>query len=357
MKMLSRDYKVITVRPSNAPEWLELLDSYKGDIFHSPAWIDLLSKTYDFDIRASILLDSDGKVVAGLPYVCLSDIRGHRASSLPFCDFMDPLIRTREQWDCLAEEIISQNLSYKIRPLHEQIPLLDERFEVVNRARWHGLDLMLDVDKIWSGFHKSARTGVRKARKSEVKIRVAETEEDLRAFFDMHLGIRKNKYRLVAQPYQFFQHIWDQFIISKNGQLILAEHNDEVIAGMIFLRYKDTLYYKFSASVPTRLSVNPNELLMWEGIQYGKKIGCSYLDFGLSDWDQDGLNFFKRKFAKDEKVISFLQYTPVEQGSISQEMNRYANELLPKLTELFTDESVPSHITEQAGSLLYKYFS
>lgn len=352
-----KGYKVITVRPNIDQEWAELLDVYRGDIFHSPEWIDVLSETYGFDIRANILLDEQGAPIAGLPYAHLSDIRGCRISSLPFCDYMDPLIQTKEQWDFLLQGVLSESYTYKIRPLHQDIPLADDRFELANRARWHGLDLTPGIDELWSGVHKSIRTGVRKAQKNEVELRVAETEDDLRSFFDMHLGIRKNKYRLVAQPYEFFLNIWNRFIVPQNGRLLLAQHQGNVIAGMMFLRYKDTLYYKFSASNPTKLSVNPNEMVMWEGIQYGKESGCSYLDFGLSDWDQDGLNFFKRKFAKDEKIISFLQSTSQEQCPLEASIGHSVGELLPKLTELFTDESVPLHITEQAGSLLYRYFS
>lgn len=357
MSVLTKDYKVVTIKPNVDHEWLELLDSYQGDIFHTPEWNDVLYETYGFDIKANVLIDEQGRPVAGVSYVCLADIRGSRISSLPFCDYMDPLIQTREQWDSLLEGILSQNLPYKIRPLHSDIPLLDDRFELANRARWHGLDLTPSSDEIWSGLHKSVRTSVRKAQKNNVVIRTAETDEDLRTFFEMHLGIRKNKYRLVAQPYLFFQNIWNRFVVPQNGRLILAEHQGDVIAGMMFLRYKDTLYYKFSASVPTKLSVNPNEIIMWEGIQYGKDSGCSFLDFGLSDWDQDGLNFFKRKFANDEKIISFLQHTPEERNLHQEDMSRTVGELLPKLTELFTDESVPTHITEGAGNLLYRYFS
>lgn len=357
MNVLAKESRVLTIRPNIDAEWLELLEIYQGDLFHSPEWIDVLIATYNFDIKANVLLDEQGKAIAGLPYACLSDIRGQRISSLPFCDFMDPLIQTMPQWDSLVEDILASNLPYKIRPLHQMIPLLDDKFKVVNHARWHGLALTSDIDDIWAGLHNSVRTGVRKAQKNNVEIRFAETESDLRAFFDMHLGIRKNKYHLVAQPYSFFQNIWEKFIVSGKGQLILAQHQNNIIAGMMFLRYRDNLYYKFSASVPERLSVNPNESIMWAGIQYAKETGCTYLDFGLTDWEQDGLNFFKRKFASDEKIISFLQYIPDEKHESQDEMSRLVGELLPALTELFTDETVPEAITERAGNLLYRYFS
>lgn len=354
MSVLTKESHIATIRPHIDAEWLQLLDAYDADLFHSPEWIDVLIKTYGFDIKANILIDPAQGVVAGLPFVSISDIYGSRNSSLPFCDFFDPLVQTKEQWDLLVEGILSEGVLYKIRPLHQPIPLVDERFQITNRARWHGLNLAPEPDNLWAGMHNSVRTGVRKATKNDVEVCAAETEADLRLFYDMHLGIRKNKYRMVAQPFEFFLNIWKRFLLTGNGKLMLAYHQNNVIAGMMFLRYRNTLYYKFSASVPARLSVNPNELLMWTGIQYAKECGCTYLDFGLSGWDQDGLNFFKRKFAKDEKAITFLQYSP--HGAHSQSSNGFKT-LLPHLTDLFTDESVPNDVTEKAGALLYKYFA
>lgn len=357
MSVLTNESRVVTVRPHIDAEWNHLLDAYDADLFHSPEWLEVLVNTYGFDIKANVVRDEAGNVVAGLPYVCLSDIHGQRISSLPFCDFLDPLVRTRAHWDLLVEDLLSQETLYKIRPLHQMIPLLDERLQEVNRARWHGLDLSPELDELWSGVHKGVRTSVRKATKNNVTVRPAETEADLRTFFEMHLGIRKHKYRMVAQSFEFFQNIWRQFLEADNGQLLLAHYEGRVIAGMMFLRYRDTLYYKFSASVPANLSVNPNELIMWAGIQYAKEVGCKYLDFGLSDWDQGGLNFFKRKFAKDEKTITFLQSLPKARPSQDDEARQMVKALLPALTELFTDESVPSHVTERAGTLLYRYFA
>ncbi len=130
----------------------------------------------------------------------------------------------------------------------------------------------------------------------------------MRQFFDMHLSIRKYKYQLLAQPYRFFEKIWQHLIQSGHGSLVTIHHGEEVISGAIFLRWQGKCYYKFGASKREFLSLRPNDLLIWSGIEYAKASGDSYFDLGLSDWDQDGLIAFKRKFATDEKTISFLEY-------------------------------------------------
>lgn len=122
----------------------------------------------------------------------------------------------------------------------------------------------------------------------------------------------------------------------------------------MFLIWKDGLYYKFNASAPVHLSLRPNDLLIWEAIKYGQTQGYTHLDFGLSDWDQAGLVRYKRKFASEEKTISFLQYAP--NGEPTYQEKHFCN-LLPQLTDLFTHESVPDTITEKAGEVLYRFFT
>src|SRR5204862_531939 len=109
------------------------------------------------------------------------------------------------------------------------------------------------------------------------------------------------------QPYRFFEAIWQAFVEAERGALLLAEHDDQPIGGILLLEWKSTLYYKFNASAHANLTHRPNDLLMWQAIQHGKARGLTRMDFGLSDWDQEGLIRYKRKFASEEKSISFLE--------------------------------------------------
>jgi len=258
-----------------------------------------------------------------------------------------------DHWQRLTEPLVGAHSSFTIRCLHNSLPLADNRFELINKAKWHGLDLRSDLDTLWSGLHSSARRAIKKAQKQGVVVHQAQGEETLRAFFELHLGVRKYKYRLLAQPYRFFESIWRHFIEEGRGALMVATFEDEIVGGVLFLEWKDGLYYKFNASSPAQLSVRPNDLLIWEGIQYAKARDLTYLDFGLSDWDQEGLVRYKRKFATEEKTISFLRYSP--NGGPTQQA-RQLGSLLPQLTQLFTDETVPDQVTEKAGDVLYQFF-
>jgi CelD/BcsL family acetyltransferase involved in cellulose biosynthesis len=344
---------VVCVDPRIDPLWQQLIEGHPSCVFHTPGWIQALTDTYGWEANAYILLDERGVPTAGMHFCHFSDHKGERIISLPFSDYCDPLVETREQWDGLFAIIEKEGHSFFTRCLHNDIPLSDNRLTLAKRAKWHGMNLRADLETIWQGIDSSARRAVNKARREGVTIRVANEKADLRAFFEMHLKVRKYKYRLLAQPYSLLENIWTQFIETQNGALLLAVYQDTIIAGTFFLGWKDTFYYKFNASEPAYMVYRPSDLLIWEGIQYAKARGYDHLDFGLSDWDQEGLLQFKRKFMTTEKTISFLQCETRQELSPWQAQ---AVGLFPQLSALLTDPSVPDAVTEKAGEILYRFF-
>jgi len=346
--------EIVRINPSQDPIWQQLVTQQASTVFHSPEWIRVLQETYPFDIGAYVLLDEAGSPRAGIPFGVIEDMMDPRMACLPFSDFCDPLVANLDEWRCLADRLLNGGQRISLRCLHNQMPLADKRFTLTGRAKWHCVDLQREEDEIWQGLHGSARRAIKKAQRSGVTVRISQDKDDLRAFFVLHLGVRKYKYKLLAQPYRFFENIWNQFISPGKGALILAIYEEKVIGGVLFLEWQDALYYKFNASNPDCVKLRPNDLVVWEGIRFGKSKGLHFLDFGLSDWDQEGLLQYKRKFATEEKTISMLRYTPESSPSAKEKQLR---QLLPQLTDLFVDESVPDGITEKAGDSLYQFFT
>ncbi len=346
--------EIVRINPSQDPIWQQLVTQQASTVFHSPEWIRVLQETYRFDIGAYVMLDEAGNPRAGIPFGVIEDMMDPRMACLPFSDFCDPLVANLEEWRCLADRLLGSRQRISLRCLHNQTPLADKRFTLAGRAKWHCVDLQREEDEIWQRLHGSARRAIKKARRSGVTVRISRQKDDLRAFFELHLGVRKYKYKLLAQPYRFFENIWKQFIAPGKGVLILAVYEEEVIGGVLFLEWQDTLYYKFNASNPDAIALRPNDMVVWAGIRFGQSRGLHILDFGLSDWEQEGLLQYKRKFATAEKTISMLRYTPEGSPSAKEKQLR---QLLSQLTDLFVDASVPDSITEKAGDSLYQFFT
>ena len=345
---------VACVDPRYDVLWRKLVNQESSSVFHSPSWIRVLTETYGWEARAYVLLDDQGEPRAGIPFCKVADMFGERIVTLPFSDYCDPLVNEDKVWRLLIDQLLPEQCPITIRCLHNSLPLADERFTLEKQAKWHGLDLRGELDGLWRGMHDSKRRAIKKSERGGVTVQVAASEHELRAFFEMHLKIRKYKLGLLAQPFRFFENIWRHFVEAQHGFLLLAFYQDRIVAGDFFLEWKDTLYYKFNASIPADLSHRPNDLLIWKGIQYGKARGLTLLDFGLSDCDQEGLVRYKRMFGTQEKTISFLRYS--RSGSPAP-VEKQLRDLLAQLTHRFTDRLVPDPVTERAGECLYKLFT
>ena len=350
---MQRTLTLQRVDPLSDPKWTDLTDRFSASLFHSRPWMDVLGRTYDMPVTANILMDDANEPLAGMHFCEITDIRGDRIVSLPFSDYCDPLVTSVDEWNVLSEPLIASGNPVNIRCLRNDVPLGDAQFVQSKQARWHGVDLSGSIEDQWARIDPSARRAIRKAERSGLTVRLAQGEADLRSFFTLHLGIRKYKYRLLAQPYRFFQNI--QHIFSDYGQfaLMLAEVNGEVVGSVMYLGWGSTLYYKFSASSARHLEYRPTDLLIWEGIKFAVSRGYAHLDLGLSDWDQEGLVRYKRKFATEEGTITFLHHAPEWPAGRGV---REIPGLLNSFTDLLTDPTVPDSITERAGNAIYRYF-
>jgi CelD/BcsL family acetyltransferase involved in cellulose biosynthesis len=163
--------------------------------------------------------------------------------------------------------------------------------------------------------------------------------------------LRKYKYRLLAQPIEFFERIWEIFAPQEGAITLLADIDGTPIAGGLFLVWGDTMYYKFGASLAEYLPLRPNDALFWAAIQCAADRGLRAVDWGLSDLDQPGLVKFKRKWASIERRIVTLC-----RPAVVDDVKSDVDQMLGELSRLFTDAAVPDEITARAGALLYRHF-
>lgn len=341
------------VDPITDSVWAQLVSREPSTLFHSPQWMAVIQNSYGFSFSACVL-EEEGRPVGGVPWCQISDVLGSRRVTLPFSDFCDVLAATQEEGRVLAEYAANSGAPWVLRTLARRLPDLELPVARSTLLKWQSIDLGPDTSVLWAGLSSRARNKVRQAENSGVEVRQAVDRQELREWYLLHLRLRKTKYGLLAQPYSFFENIWDAFVEKEQGLLLLAEYEGQVIAGTIFLFWRDGCYYKFSASDPHQLSLRPNNLLLWRGMLEAKDRGFSLLDLGRSNAQQEGLIAFKRAFGATEEDLHSITYGS-DDGESEQEEE--ARRLLQELTGLFVDEKVPDSVTEEAGSLLYRLFT
>lgn len=343
---------VVPADPVTDPRWRRIAAGPGASLFTSPPWINAVCRSYGFTPEARIALDAAGEPLGGFAWVAVQDVRGRRLSSLPFSDRADPLVAEPPVWTALLDAAKTGDDQLTLRCLDDSAALADPRLSAVGAAAWHGTPLDAGIDELHARLSGTSRRNIAAAERAGVRVEVRDDLDAVRAFHRLHVGLRKRKYRLLAQPLAFFENIWHELREGGGCVTLLASLDGEVIAGAMFLEWEGVLYYKFGASAPEHLGVRPNDAVYWTGIRRGVERGLRLVDWGLSDLDQPGLVAFKRKWASDERRIVTLRSGTWLQAPEQEEFGRELGEL----TRLLTDPAVPDEVTARAGALLYRYF-
>ena len=343
---------VVAADPVHDPRWRRLVAGSRASLFTSPPWIAAVCRTYGFAAQARIAVTAAGDPVGGLAWMTVEDPRGRRLLSLPFCDRADPPVPDRATWDAVSAQVTTGVLPFTLRCLDDSPAVFDPRLRTIDEAAWHGTPLDSGLDELHRWISGQSRRNLAAAERAGVRVEVRDDIEAVRAMHRLHVRLRKQKYRLLAQPVAFFERIWEEFAPTGACVTLLAWAGNEVIAAALFLEWEGVLYYKFGASAREHLHLRPNDAVYWTAIRRGVERGLRLVDWGLSDRDQPGLVAFKRKWASVERSLVTLRAGEPAAGPPQCEFS----DALGELTRLLTDDSIPDEITERAGAVLYRYF-
>ena len=227
---------------------------------------------------------------------------GRRLVALPYSDYY-PLLASD---DNTANDLITQAIDLaqqqKVRYLELRTgpnETLARRTDLVeeNSCVRPLLPLPGDPDVAWSNLRKSVRQHIRKTRKLGVQVRFAQQREEVAHYYRLHLQTYCKKHGVLAQPAQFFYGLWDNLAANGLMQLLLAEYEGHVIAGMVLLVASNTtVRYAYGATNKRYLHLAPNLLLMWTAITWKCEHGYQVLDMGRTARANEGSMEYKRRW-------------------------------------------------------------
>ena len=339
------------VDPRTDPLWAALAGGAGGSLFTSPPWIGAVCDTYGLEPTAQVAVDASGRPTGGVAWVDVDDLRGHRRLALPFCDRADPIVADLDAWLRVSGDLLAGDLPVTLRCLERSPAVDDPRFTVLGEAAWHVTALDRPPAELYAAVRPQTRRNIATAERAGVEVVLRDDVEALAEYHRLHVGLRKHKYRLLAQPFEFFERIGKAFAPAGALRTALALVAGTPVAGAVYLVWGDTVYYKFGASRAEFLPLRPNDALHWRLIRWAHDRGLRTLDWGLSELGQPGLCAYKRNWASQEGRIRTLNAGGHPRGELPE-----VGELLRVVTDLLTDPSVPDAVSERAGAALYRYF-
>jgi len=171
------------------------------------------------------------------------------------------------------------------------------------------IDLTRPEEDLLKSFSPKTRYNIRLSEKHGVKI----TEDNSQKAFDKYLKLTfetAKRQGFYAHTEKYHKLMWKSLYKSPTtnhkspiARLITATYNNEIITTWILFVWRNFLYYPYGASSDKYKNVMANNLMMWEAIKFGKKMGLKTFDL----WGrEEGKGFTKFKEGYNPQVVEFL---------------------------------------------------
>jgi lipid II:glycine glycyltransferase (peptidoglycan interpeptide bridge formation enzyme) len=184
---------------------------------------------------------------------------------------------------------------------------------------------------------RAARLGVTVARRHDA--------DALDEFFRLHVLTRR-KLGVPTQPRGFFRRFTELFERGL-GFVLIARWQERPIAAAVYLRHRATLVYKYGASDPAHLDKRPNDLVQLEALRIACDAGCSELDLGRTEFDNDGLRRFKRHLGAEERELGYTVAGRPPGGRGVRSVSTLQEKLIRR---------APSSFGRAVGAAAYRHF-
>jgi CelD/BcsL family acetyltransferase involved in cellulose biosynthesis len=301
--------------PRVTPGWDDFVLSHPdATVFHTSAWARVILDSYGYRPLYHVQRDGAGSIRGGVPLMQVDGrLTSRRLVGLPFSDLCAPLLEASPAGNRLLAAVkeLAEGTRAGSLELRGAGALSPEAagYEAGEAFYQHIVPVHAAAEETEKQMHSSARRAVRKAGKEGLSVRASSSMEDMRAFYRLMVMTRR-KHGLLPQPWRFFAAIQRHMIDAGRGRLLLAEHEGKTIAGDLLLQFRDQMTYKFNASDPRYLHLRPNNILLWEAIRTSASSGCTSLDLGRCDEDNDGLRRFKLLWGSEEKTLRYFSFRP-----------------------------------------------
>lgn len=164
------------------------------------------------------------------------------------------------------------------------------------------IDLTKSEEELSKSFSSKTRYNIRLAQKHGLTV----SEDNSDKAFEKYLKLTREtveRQGFYAHTEKYHRLMWKILRPVNIAHLLVAKHKGEIITTWILFVYNGFLYYPYGASTEKYKNLMANNLMMWEAIRFGKKLGLKTFDL----WGREpGKGFTKFKEGYNPQVVEFL---------------------------------------------------
>ncbi len=338
-------------------KWDDFVSSHKhGTIYHTTSWMKVVKRSYGHTPVYIYTEDDNAEIISVLPaFLVKGRITGNRLVSVPGAQSCNPLLSNNDDLSTLIsffkEKIEKKEADYLELKTDGTVQILGSfDHDTVDGYSTYVLDITRSSEDILKTFNKGqTQRSIRKALKSDLKLVKGTSIKDLKDFYRLYLGMRKN-YGLLPQPFRFFLYLWEELYSKGEIEILNAEKSGKVVSSVLLLKYKDTVTYEYGASLPSAHKDRASHLLLWKAIEDSCISGYRLFDFGRTSEENVSLGNFKSSWGTTKINLPYLYMPAVKSfGSFRQSS-------FPKRIMGLSLKYLPAPVCQTMGRILYREF-
>jgi hypothetical protein len=312
------DIHIERIRPAQPQEWDAIWHqcSY-ATYFHSREWAEIWSRYKQGDLRPNplLVLFSDGKE-ALLPLSCAMWSGGSGKSFVSSADgtyggwiAVDPI--GREHAILMMEFLTTElgHLFWYINPYDALVATTGVDADT-HYDETQAIDLERGFDAVYRDWSHQCRNSERKARRSGVLVKLAQTEEEWREYYQAYEdSLRRWGDQALSQyEWALFREMFDAH--SDHIKLWLATTKEElVVAGVLVCYAKTHAFAWHAAALQDYFALRPFNRLYYEIMRHASETGYRWFDFGPSA-GLEGVRRFKKSFGARPLDCAYVDIEP-----------------------------------------------
>jgi lipid II:glycine glycyltransferase (peptidoglycan interpeptide bridge formation enzyme) len=185
------------------------------------------------------------------------------------------------------------------------------------------IDLSGNPDDWLNRMKSKWRYNIRYAMRKGVKIRRG-TDTDIPGFYNMYVETATRDGFLI-RPEAYYHDVWRRFMTADLAEMLLAEVDGQVVAGLLLFLFGERAWYLYGASTGQHRQLMPNHLLQWEAMLRAKARGCTHYDlWGAPD-----------EFEEHDRMWGVYRFKQGFGGQPVQGMGAFDYPVRPVLYRLF----------------------
>jgi len=139
------------------------------------------------------------------------------------------------------------------------------------------IDLKRSQDQILSSFHQKTRYNIGIAQKKGVQVYVSQEDVDFEIYLKLYFETTKRQ-GYFGHTQAYHKKVWEILKKADMARLLIAKYQNKPLVAWMVLNFGNTLYYPYGGSSQEHREVMASNLVCFEAIALGKRMGLNYFD-------------------------------------------------------------------------------